>query len=124
MLAQRFWSWTLQLRPAHEAWSQGWVREKALLCAVFGITGTTSVCCVRPALHTAGLEGSLRDGPWSYRVASIALVSPAYSLLLVAFGTIAGRHRFFGSMSSRILGRFGPAGRGLERALCRRKHAA
>lgn len=55
------------------------------------------------------------EGPNSYRVASILVVSPLYSCLLVTLGTLCGRHRFFGAMSSRILSRFNPMGR---RVLC------
>lgn len=77
---------------------------------VFGITGSTSVAVVRPTLKsTFGLEGSLREGPNSYRVASILAVSPIYATMLVTFGTIAGRHRFFATMAHKIFGRFLPA---------------
>ena len=83
--------------------------EAAVAICVFGVTGTTSVMLVRPALkHTIGLEGSLREGPWSYRVLSVGLVSPIYAGLLVTFGTLAGRHAFFAPMGSRILRRFVP----------------
>ena len=54
------------------------------------------------------LEGSMRDGPWSYRITSILAVSPIYATLLVTFGTVAGRHRFFARMASNIFGRFLP----------------
>ena len=76
---------------------------------VFGITGSSSVKLVRPALkQTIGLEGSMRDGPWSYRITSIVVVSPIYATLLVSFGTIAGRHRFFAAMANKIFARFVP----------------
>ena len=64
---------------------------------------------VRPALkQTFGLEGSMIDGPWSYRVTSLLVVSPIYASLLVTFGTLAGRHRYFASMATKIFGRFVP----------------
>lgn len=80
---------------------------------VFGATGSASLVVVRPALTSAGIEGSMYEGPNSYRVASVLVCSPCYACLLVALGTLAGRHRFFGSMSSRILGRFFPFGSGV-----------
>ena len=120
-ISSRFWSWTLQQRPAPALQSFEWVQEKALIFSVFGVTGTTAVFCVRPLLSKAGIEGSLREGPWSYRIASLFVVSPAYSVLLVTFGTLAGRHAYFGKFSSRILSRFGPPGRSIERALCQRQ---
>lgn len=50
----------------------------------------------------------MREGPWTYRIGSLLAVSPIYSVLLVAFGTAAGRHRFFSAMAQRIVGRFLP----------------
>jgi hypothetical protein len=122
--AARFWAWTLAHHPPFKWRAMSNLPDKALVFTVFGLTGSASVMCVRPCLGKVGIEGSLRDGPWSYRIASVALVSPAYAVLLVALGTLSGRHRFFGKMSARILSRFGPLGRGLDRALCRRPPGA
>ena len=100
-----FWAWTLQSRPS---WRES-PSEAVVAIAVFGVTGTTSVALVRPALkQTFGLEGSMIDGPWSYRVTSLLVVSPIYASLLVTFGTLAGRHRYFASMATKIFGRFVP----------------
>ena len=63
---------------------------------------------VRPALKKAGFEGSMKEGPWSYRIGSLVIVSPIYSVMLVTFGTLAGRHRFFAQMAYKIMGRFVP----------------
>jgi len=101
-MGTRFWTWTTQRRPS---WRQDRT-EAAVAIVVFGVTGSTSVTCVRPALRSCGLEGSLIEGPNSYRVASLVVVSPIYASMLVTIGTLAGRHRFFGSMASRILSRF------------------
>ena len=48
------------------------------------------------------------DGPNSYRVASLLLVSPAYAAILLLLGTISGRHTFFAKMSFNILKRYVP----------------
>ena len=58
---------------------------------------------------TIGLEGSMREGPWSYRIISLIAVSPIYATMLVTFGTVAGRHRFFAAMASKIFARFLPS---------------
>ena len=50
----------------------------------------------------------MREGPWSYRITSLLAVSPIYATLLVSFGTVAGRHRFFAAMANKIFGRFIP----------------
>lgn len=75
---------------------------------VFGATGSASLILVRPALKAVGLEGSLYEGPNSYRVASVLICSPCYACLLVTLGTLAGRHRFFATMGGKILSRFIP----------------
>lgn len=104
-LARRFWAWTTQERPS---WRESPV-EAAVIFTVFGITGSTSVAVVRPVLKTAtGLEGSMRDGPWSYRIISVLAVSPIYSVILVCVGTAAGRHRFFAAMAQKMFSRFLP----------------
>ena len=75
---------------------------------VFGLTGSTSVAVVRPLFHSVGFEGSMREGPWSYRIGSLLAVSPVYACMLVSFGTLAGRHRFFAGMAQKIVGRMVP----------------
>ena len=50
----------------------------------------------------------MREGPWSYRIGSLIIVSPIYSCMLVTIGTLAGRHVFFARMSHKIMGRFVP----------------
>lgn len=76
---QKFWKWTTQTRPS---WKES-KKEAAVLFVVFGVTGSASVALVRPALKDLiGLEGSFVDGPNSYRVLSILLVSPMYAVVL------------------------------------------
>ena len=102
----QFWKWTTQPRPS---WRES-KTEAAVVFCVFGITGSTSVAVVRPILReTTGIEGTMRDGPWSYRVFSFLAVSPVYACVLVTVGTAAGRHTYFRGMALRIFGRFIPA---------------
>ena len=85
---------------------------------VFGVTGSASVMLVRPALkHTIGLDGTWRDGPWSFRIGSLLLVSPVYACVLTVLGTACGRHPYFARMGLRIIGRFMPSSV-QERLLC------
>ncbi len=105
-VVERFWAWTTKPRPT---WRESKL-EAAVVFTVFGITGSTSVAVVRPCLkHTFGLEGTMRDGPWSYRIISILAVSPIYACCLLTFGTLSGRHNFFAMMATKIFGRFLPA---------------
>jgi len=64
-----------------------WYGEMVLLCTVFAITGTSTMVLVRPAVsEVLGLKGSLKDGPWSYRICSIVIMTPVYSAMLVLVG--------------------------------------
>ena len=113
-LRARFWKWTSQQRPH---WRDS-KEEAAVLFTVFGVTGSTSVALVRPSLkHTIGLDGTWRDGPWSYRIGSLLIVSPIYAGLLIALGTACGRHAYFAPVGTRILGRFMPKA-SADRLLC------
>ncbi|GKY95446.1 hypothetical protein MPSEU_000506200 [Mayamaea pseudoterrestris] len=63
---------------------------------------------VRPAVkNVLGLEGSMKDGPWSYRICSLIVMSPIYGVLLVCVGTLFGRHVYFRHFSVKIFSRFG-----------------
>ncbi len=110
----RFWKWTTAARPE---WKLDH-KEKIVAFFVFGITGSTSVMLVRPILSDVfGLQGSMIEGPWSYRIGSILMVSPMYAVTLLLIGTLSGRHNFFAKMSFKILGRFFPKPL-LHRVLC------
>lgn len=107
--AARFWQWTTQRRPDQVKFSAPWWKDTAIKISVYAATGSTSLYCVRPLLTKAGVEGNWTDGPWSYRITSLFVVSPVYSILMLGFGTLAGRHIFFASMTRKIWGRFGVA---------------
>lgn len=63
---------------------------------------------MRPAVKDVlGLEGNFKDGPWSYRICSLVIMSPIYSVLLVMVGTTFGRHAYFRHFSVKMLSRFG-----------------
>ena len=73
-----------------------WYGEMVLICTVFAITGTSTMVMVRPAVsEVLGLKGSLKDGPWSYRICSLVIMTPLYSAMLVMVGTVFGRHAYF-----------------------------
>jgi hypothetical protein len=55
-----------------------------------------------------GLDGSMMDGPWSYRIGSVLLVSPMYAAVLFTIGTAVGRHTFFAAMAKKTIARFLP----------------
>ncbi|GAX10403.1 hypothetical protein FisN_21Lh098 [Fistulifera solaris] len=85
-----------------------WYREMALICIVFGITGSSTMMLVRPAVSDGlGIKGSILEGPWSYRICTFIIISPVYATLLVLVGTIFGRHAYFRQFSVKIFSRFG-----------------
>lgn len=85
-----------------------WYGEISLICTVFAITGTSTMVLVRPAVSQGlGLEGSFKDGPWSYRICSLVIMSPIYSVLLVVVGTVFGRHFYFRHFAVKMISRFG-----------------
>jgi len=85
-----------------------WYAEMALVCTVFAITGSSTMFLVRPAVSTGlGLRGSMKDGPWSYRICSIVIMTPMYATLLVIVGTLFGRHAYFRHFSVKMFSRFG-----------------
>lgn len=102
---KRFWGWTTQPRPR---WQDCKIEAAVLFC-VFGVTGSSSMFFVRPCLKTLGIEGSMMEGPWSYRILSVLIVSPIYATILMTLGTLSGRHAYFASMGIKILKRFLPS---------------
>jgi len=85
-----------------------WYREMVLICTVFAITGSSTMIMVRPAVsNVLGIKGSFKDGPWSYRISSLVIMTPIYSMLLVAVGTIFGRHAYFRHFAVKMISRFG-----------------
>ena len=113
-MLSRFWKWTTQVRPR---WQDSKV-EAAVLFTVFGVTGSTTMFAVRPALEKIGLEGSFKDGPWSYRIGSFLCITPIYSMILITVGTLSGRHLYFARMTQKMLGRFVPSSQAKSKIAC------
>ena len=107
--AQSLWrEWTGE-RPSHPRFSGLWWRDTLVILAVFSITGSLSLLVVRPLLSSVlGVSGSMRDGPNSYRLLSVLLVPPAYSVMLITIGTLVGQHRYFRRVAMRMWGRLLP----------------
>lgn len=95
-------------KPMPKKGSSEWYREMVLLCTVFAITGSSTMILVRPAVSKGlGLSGSLREGPWTYRICSIVIMTPVYCTMLVAVGTVFGRHSYFRHFAIKMISRFG-----------------
>jgi hypothetical protein len=95
-------------KPMPTRYTPKWYAEMMLICTVFGITGSTTMVVVRPAVtDVLKLEGNFRDGPWSYRICSLVIMTPIYATLLVCVGTVFGRHAYFRHFSVKMWSRFG-----------------
>ena len=95
-------------KPMPPRYTPKWYAEMVLICTVFGITGSSTMVVVRPAVtDVLKLEGSMRDGPWSYRICSLVIMTPIYATLLVCVGTVFGRHAYFRHFSVKMWSRFG-----------------
>ncbi|CAJ1925808.1 unnamed protein product [Cylindrotheca closterium] len=103
-----FWQRFIGPKPMPERWTAAWYREVTLICTVFAITGSSTMVLVRPAVSKGlALEGSMKEGPWSYRICSIVIMTPIYATLLVMVGTLFGRHHYFRHFSVKMWSRFG-----------------
>ena len=81
------------------------VLHGAIVLLVFGITGSITVVLSRLLLGALpGVDGSLRDGPWSYRAAYVLLITPSYSVTLIAVGSLFGKRAFFQARVVRMWG--------------------
>jgi len=104
-----FWQRFLAKRPDYPRYSLQWWIEWFIICVVFAITGSSTMVLCRPVLKDVlQLEGSLKEGPWLYRIAYITLITPIYSVILVTIGTLFGRHYFFKKMALKIWSHFIP----------------
>mmetsp|Transcript_15827 Transcript_15827/g.32725 ORF Transcript_15827/g.32725 Transcript_15827/m.32725 type:complete len:219 (-) Transcript_15827:66-722(-) len=104
----KFWKSFLGPKPMPERWSAAWYREMVLVCTVFAITGSSTMVLVRPAVSKGlGLQGSFKEGPWSFRICSLVVMTPIYATLLLVVGTVFGRHAYFRHFSVKMWSRFG-----------------
>eukprot|EP01125_Pyxidicula_operculata_P022715 TRINITY_DN9521_c0_g1_i1.p1 TRINITY_DN9521_c0_g1~~TRINITY_DN9521_c0_g1_i1.p1 ORF type:complete len:153 (-),score=4.51 TRINITY_DN9521_c0_g1_i1:77-535(-) len=106
-----FWQRWIAERPQnYSRFSARWWYEMTLICVIFAITGSSTMLFVKPVLNNLlQMEGSLKEGPWSYRIAYVGIITPIYSVVLLTVGTIMGRHHYFKKVSLRIWSRFIPA---------------
>ncbi|KAK9703756.1 hypothetical protein K7432_010569 [Basidiobolus ranarum] len=90
-------------------WSWPWWKEYAVIMTVFSITGSSTMRLVRLGLkNLLGIEGTLRDGPWTFRGAYLATSLPLYSCILITVGTLFGRRLYFQRVALRMWSRFIP----------------
>eukprot|EP00667_Euglena_gracilis_P026562 EG_transcript_32065 len=90
-----------------KTWEWWW--DKFIVCLVFAIAGSSIMFLVRPFIkNVLKIEGSLKEGPNSFRILYVMLVPPIYSSVLVVTGVIFGRKAYFVPVALRIWGRVLP----------------
>ena len=81
-------------------------------CLHRSVTGSLALSPLQlPAapVHVAACRaGTMMEGPWSYRIASIVCVTPVYTVILLLVGTAAGQHAFFLTVAQRMWSRILP----------------
>mmetsp|Transcript_19144 Transcript_19144/g.28488 ORF Transcript_19144/g.28488 Transcript_19144/m.28488 type:complete len:191 (+) Transcript_19144:155-727(+) len=70
-------------------------KEALIICIIFALAGSTTMYVVRPIFNMIGFKGSLKEGPWSYRIGYILMMTPAYSAILFTYATLFGRRQLF-----------------------------
>ncbi|KAJ9074909.1 hypothetical protein DSO57_1001894 [Entomophthora muscae] len=99
----------LNKMSSHPKQSLLWWKDFTIVMSVFAVTGSASVYLTRPFISKGlGLEGSLKDGPWSYRLSYVLIGLPTYSAMLLAFGTLSGKGAYFQPIAKRMWTRFIP----------------
>ncbi|EDQ88469.1 uncharacterized protein MONBRDRAFT_26200 [Monosiga brevicollis MX1] len=94
--------WTAA-RPEPVRFSPAWWWVWTIRFIVFGITGSSSVYFVRPFMRDSlGIEGTLIEGPWSYRIGSFVFVTPIYTVILLSIGFASGQFAFFANVARRM----------------------
>ncbi|KAG0044133.1 hypothetical protein BGZ83_010640, partial [Gryganskiella cystojenkinii] len=89
--------------------SYNWWKEWTIIMGVFAVTGSSTVMVVKPVLKEVfKLEGSMSEGPWSFRIAYLCTTLPLYSCVLLTVATIAGRRPYFKMVVLRMWGRLLP----------------
>ena len=100
--------------PSEDDGNQGpssfaWWWDKFVVCVVFAIAGSSVLFLVRPFIkNVLKLEGSLIEGPNSFRVLYVLLVTPVYSCVLMTTAILFGRRAFFQKVVLRMWGRVLP----------------
>ncbi|KAF9378709.1 hypothetical protein CPB97_009401 [Podila verticillata] len=89
--------------------SYNWWKEWTIIMGVFAVTGSSTVMVVKPVLKEVfNLDGSMKEGPWSFRFAYLCTTLPLYSCVLLTVATVAGRRPYFKKVVIRMWGRFLP----------------
>lgn len=89
--------------------SSSYYIEYLTICIIFAICGSTAVYLIRPLIQSLfNIQGTLRDGPNTYRILYILLLSPSYYVVLYILSRLTNRRIYFEPMIKRMWGRLLP----------------
>ncbi|KAJ9057410.1 hypothetical protein DSO57_1038047 [Entomophthora muscae] len=103
----------------HKKFSAMWWKDVAIVGTVFSITGSCSMALVRPAINGLGIEGSMKEGPWTYRAAHLTVSPPAWCAMLVTIGTCFGKRQYFSGIANKVMSRYSLLGKVPAKLLAR-----
>ncbi|KXN72854.1 hypothetical protein CONCODRAFT_4249 [Conidiobolus coronatus NRRL 28638] len=92
----------------HVKFTKLWWKDILTIGTVFSITGTSCLLTVKPLLNQLGVYGSMKEGPWSYRVTRLSVSVPYWCATLTVLGTAFGKGQFFKSVAKKVISRFIP----------------
>ncbi|MDH5603885.1 MAG: prolipoprotein diacylglyceryl transferase [Cyclobacteriaceae bacterium] len=72
-------------------WNLDTASQVFLVLLIFALTGTTVFLIKRPILEAF----SLADRHWGYSLAYYLLILPVYNVILLLYGALFGKFRFF-----------------------------
>ena len=92
--------------PAGGRIRRAWERAHyPVVMLVFAINGSLAAFLGQRLLNdVVGVDGSLWSGPWGFRFAYVALITPLYSALLMATGALFGKGAYFRRRVRRVWG--------------------
>ncbi len=92
--------------PAGGRVRRAWERAHyPVVMLVFAVNGSLAAFLGQRLLNdVVGVDGSLWSGPWGFRLAYVALITPLYSALLMATGALFGKGAYFRRRVRRVWG--------------------
>ena len=92
--------------------------ELIVVVLIFAATGSSAAQLVRPlisflltnVLAWTGIDpsGSLKGGPWAFRLLYLCFMTPTYTCLLLTYGAICGRFPYFAAFAVKMWSRMLP----------------
>ena len=94
------------MKKLKEKWGITSNSQLVIILIVFSVTGSIAVWIAKPILDSIGLDKSTVS-PWIFWPIRIAIIFPAYQILIVIVGALFGQFKFFWAFEKKMLARLG-----------------